>query len=183
MRPLIQKTARFSWWAAGLAASVVMVVSLGLAIMNRPPRMEAEAGEVLGSHLRSMQLEEKRLVDVVSTDQHTVKPWFEGKLDFAPPVWNMADRGYPLVGGRLDYLHGRPAAALVYQHGKHVINLFIWPGESGGGEADIQGYHLVKWSGQGMTFWAVSDVKPGDLEEFSVDFQRESGAGGAGKSF
>ena len=107
---------------------------------------------------------------MISTDQHTVKPWFNGKLDFSPPVQDLAPAGFPLAGGRLDYLDGRPVAALVYYRHKHPINVFIWPSSSGQAPAPARiterGYHLLHWSQAGMTFWAVSDLNEKELEEF-----------------
>jgi anti-sigma factor RsiW len=111
------------------------------------------------------------LMDVASTDQHTVKPWFNGKLDFSPPVTDLAASGYPLIGGRLDYLRGRAVAALVYQRRKHFINVFTWPDE---GVADSeasprthQGYHVVHETHGGMAYWIVSDLNPEELSAFA----------------
>lgn len=151
----------------GWSALVAMIVVIGV---RRAPvrlsRQQALAQEVLDSHLRS--LTGGHLTDVESSDQHTVKPWFDGKIDFSPPVPDFSREGFPLVGGRLDELEGRPVAALVYRRRKHIINLFIWPSDHRSGEGSVtrQGYHLVHWSDGRMNYWAVSDVSPADLSDF-----------------
>jgi anti-sigma factor RsiW len=111
------------------------------------------------------------LSDVESTDQHTVKPWFDGKLDFAPPVENFAAQGFPLIGGRLDYLAHRPAAALVYQRRKHYISVFLLPatGEPDRPESQSteRGYNAITWTRAAMTYWVVSGVNPVELAELA----------------
>jgi mycothiol system anti-sigma-R factor len=154
-----------TWRSLAIAALVLLAVGVFWTIFNHTAANNSDAQMVLAAHLRSMQLA-VHMVDVPSTDQHTVKPWFDGKLDFAPPVWQLADKGYPLDGGRLDYLRDRPVAALVYRRAKHIINLFIWPGDTGSSSLSHQGYNLIHWSNAGMTFWAVSDVNMADLQQF-----------------
>lgn len=161
---------QFLRWAGAFAVLVLCaVVAWQLLPGFRGPANEQQlAAEVLTSHVRS--LEANHLMDVVSTDQHTVKPWFDGKLDFSPPVEDLASDGFPLVGGRLDYLEGRQVAALVYQRRKHFINVFVWPVAAGSGSTQIlapqQGYNMTRWSRGGFQFWAVSDVSAVDLAEF-----------------
>jgi len=157
-------------WAAAFAVLAVCSFTAWQLLPGLRDRSSNQqlAAEVFASHVRS--LEANHLMDVVSTDQHTVKPWFDGKLDFAPPVEDMASEGFPLIGGRLDYLQGREVAALVYQRRKHFINLFVWPDTSGSNAPpameSMQGYNLMRWSRGGFHFWAASDVSAGDLEEF-----------------
>ena len=163
-----QRSWGFNWRNAGaaLAAMLALAWSVGL-YFNLPTDQDKLTDEVVASHVRSLQVD--HLSDVVSTDQHTVKPWFNGKLNFSPPVVDLASQGFPLTGGRLDYLGGRPVAALVYRHAQHPINLYIWPTT----ERDVapqlqnrQGYHLVRWTWDGMNYWAVSDLAARDLEQF-----------------
>jgi anti-sigma factor RsiW len=151
--------------AASLA--VVAVGSWNLAI-QRTAR-DTLADNLLASHIRSLM--PGHLTDVVSTDQHTVKPWFNGRLDFSPPVHDFAPQGYPLLGGRLDYVDGRTVAVLAYGRRQHLINVFLWPATRALGGApqtrDRQGYHLLHWTTPDYVYWVVSDLGPAELHDFA----------------
>lgn len=163
---------RHAWhWpnAAALAATLAAVAwSLGL-YLTLPSGTDRLADEVVADHVRSMM--SNHATDVASTDQHTVKPWFNGKLDYSPPVNDLTSDGFPLVGGRLDYLNHRPVAALVYRRNQHVINLFVVPALTSAmlepQQLKRRGYHLIHWVQGGMEFWAVSDVELTQLDKFS----------------
>jgi mycothiol system anti-sigma-R factor len=152
-----------------VAAALLLIAFFGWQITSalRGPGAEAVfATEVVDAHLRSLQ--PGHLADVVSTDQHTVKPWFDGKLDFAPPVRDFADSGFPLQGGRLDILRGRSVAALVYGRRKHEVNLFVWPSREAEAAPHFGaqlGYQWLHWRKSGMEYWLVSDAAADDLVE------------------
>jgi anti-sigma factor RsiW len=157
------------WWqpAAGFGFGAAAAAALALLLMT-PPRTVDLADLVVASHVRSMQA--GHLLDVASNDQHNVKPWFDGRVDFAPPVKNLADRGFPLVGGRLDYLEDRNVAALVYRAGPHIINMLIWPSPRSMDmvpqPVEKGGYNIIRWQERGMNIWAVSDLNATELRDF-----------------
>jgi anti-sigma factor RsiW len=157
-----------AWWMrpmafSSLAAGLLVVISSAMLYLSSGAP-SGQIDELVASHVRS--LEADHLLDVASTDQHTVKPWFDGKIDFAPPVIDLAPAGFPLIGGRLDYLHEGKVAALIYHRNKHVINLFIWPGDTVPESEVRQGYNLIRFECKGMVCWAVSDVNAAELQQF-----------------
>ena len=154
-------------WVA-IAALVLLGCSLALNFaLFRSHRDDRDtlAQSIVSSHVRS--LIGTHLLDVPSSDRHTVKPWFNGRLDFSPDVKDFADRGFPLVGGRIEVIASHPAAALVYRRREHVINVFVWPTESSAGELTQKGYNMIHWSKAGMTYWAVSDLNLDELRQFA----------------
>jgi anti-sigma factor (TIGR02949 family) len=157
------------WRPLALAASLAVVALGSWNLSLRQAGAERLADDVLASHIRSLM--PGHLTDVPSSDQHTVKPWFNGRLDFSPPVYDFAGRGYPLLGGRLDYVDGRAVAALAYARRQHVINVFLWPTTRGPSSAplarDRQGYHLLHWTATDYTYWVVSDLGLAELHDFA----------------
>jgi anti-sigma factor RsiW len=160
------------WLPVGVALALVILTALVMwrAVPGLRSGDDVLAQEIVSNHVRSLQLETHR-ADVISSDQHTVKPWFDGKLDFAPPVKDFSSQGFPLIGGRLEYLNNRAVAALIYQRQKHYINLYIWPAEQSNASREVatkhQGYNLLHWSNAGMNYWAISDLNAVELHEFA----------------
>ena len=154
-----------------LATAAVLLVTVTWAIDRnwRGDATEAVVDQVVASHVRSLLVD--HVADVASSDRHQVKPWFNGKLDYSPEVNDFAPQGFPLIGGRLDYVNHRPVAAMVYGRRKHVINLFCWPTTDEHSAAlqqlQRQGYHLVHWTKSGLEFWAVSDLNAAELQQFA----------------
>ena len=157
---------------AGFGMGFAMAASLALIFL--PVGAPQLPDEIVASHIRALQ--PGHLMDVISTDQHTVKPWFDGRLAFAPPVKDLAGIGFPLAGGRLDYLAGRTAAAMIYHRGQHLIDLYAFDGTDlpaglvpTGSRA---GYNFIRWTEGGMTFWAVSDLNAQEMDQFVRAWRR-----------
>lgn len=165
-RPVSASPWRWPIWrfgGVGFACGII-VGAVVMLVAGQPRDAGNLEGELTGSHVRALMA--NHLTDIASSDQHTVKPWFQGKLDYSPPVQDLGMQGFPLVGGRLDYLSGRAVAALVYRRHDHLINVFVWP-DSGDGQTTLgahQGYNVLHWRGGGMQYWAVSDVNAAELQ-------------------
>lgn len=152
--------------AAAIGVAALLIVSVPLLRMN--PGMDLIATDVLDGHLRALQ--PMHQVDVPSSDHHTVKPWFQGKIGFSPPVPDLSQDGFVLVGGRLDVIRRQPVAAIVYRRREHVISLYVWPATERDSDVEshsVGGYHLLNWTKNGMSYWAVSDVSTADLQAFA----------------
>jgi anti-sigma factor RsiW len=175
-RSLLQGLAMGSVLSGALAASLVVFV------LHRQEDQRV-LGDVVSAHLRSLQGD--RLIDVQSSDQHTVKPWFNGRLDVAPPVIDLTGQGFTLIGGRLDYIDAKPVAAIVYKRRAHVINLFVAqaPAQISGPErrptiAQVQGFNIWRWTRSDLAFWAVSDINAEELQEFGEKLEAAVRGGG-----
>jgi anti-sigma factor RsiW len=160
----------FTFAGTGLAGALAGVaLTLLVAGSGGSAPGDAVVQSVIGSHIRSMMAD--HLTDVLTSDQHTVKPWLSARLDVSPSVRDLKDEGFPLIGGRLDYVDGHPAAAVVYRHAKHIINLFAWasPGkpDTGFHDESRQGFNIVTWRASGITYYAVSDVEADQLAAFA----------------
>ncbi|HEY7001801.1 MAG TPA: anti-sigma factor [Candidatus Udaeobacter sp.] len=151
------------------AASTLLILAAVLFQTTRASRNETIVDEVIANHVRSLLA--THLVDVASSDQHTVKPWFDGKIDFAPDVRDLSNDGFPLIGGRLDYLDGKTAVALVYHRNKHPINVFIMPAtanrDTSPSVVTRRGYNVLSWTHRDMRYWAVSDLNEAELRRFA----------------
>lgn len=162
-----------AWIAGGVAGLVVCALILGtVALLPKPAPIGTLASDIVSSHVRALLSQHP--IDVISTDEHTVKPWFNGKLDYAPPVVDLAAQGFPLVGGRIDYVDHRVVAVLVYRYQKHPIDLYVFPdnGRSGSpGAWTKDGYALAHWRADGMAYWAITDAEPAHLRTFQLAIQ------------
>jgi anti-sigma factor RsiW len=162
------------WLRFGTAVAATAAVTWMAALeLNSPSQDDAISEQVIAGYARSVLT--SHVTDVETSDRHTVKPWLSGKLDFSPSVRDLTAEGFPLIGGRLDYLDSRPVAALVYRHRQHLINLFVWPYSKSDKPAAMRtlskhGYFLLHWVDGGMTYWAISDVDPADLKIFAETY-------------
>lgn len=173
--------ARRPWWAgvipAWSTAGAMAAVAASLLVVQVAPQQASLGDQLVASHVRSLM--EDHLIDVATSDRHVVRPWFNGKVDFTPPVVDLAGEGFPLAGGRLDYAGERTVAALVYRRRAHVINLFVMPARTApfgwrlGGRRTS--YSVIRWTRGGLDFWAVSDLEPGELEQFHHAFAARAG--------
>jgi anti-sigma factor RsiW len=156
---------RRAWLGGGAVATLALAAVLVLFVRTRDGTDRRLADEIIDAHTRSLLVD--HATDVLSSDQHTVKPWFNGKVTFGVPVADFASAGFPLVGGRLDYVGGREVAALVYRRRNHLINVFVWPeaGESAPAELTARGDSVLHESHAGLSWWLVSDATPADLRE------------------
>ena len=173
-QPVVMKPRHVPWrWLAAAAAILFLVYAGWRALpgLRGDNYQSGVASQIIDAHLRALQ--PGHLTDVVSSDQHTVKPWFDGKIDFSPPVRDFANDGFPLQGGRLDVIHGRTIAALAYGRRKHVVSVFIWPAREKDAALHAgsqQGFNWIAWHSAGMEFSAVSDASPSDLEQLQQLF-------------
>jgi len=164
------QTFRWRWLIPALSAAALVIVFAGY-LLTRTPADDLVSSEIVSSHVRSL-MTNSHLIDVPSEDPHSVKPWFDGKLDFSPPVKDLTAQGFTLIGGRLDYIANRPVAVLIYQRRKHTINLFVWPAPNGDTKPAAQvrqGYNLIHWTRSGMRFWAVSDLNLAELQQLAEE--------------
>jgi len=163
---------RGSWWAPALGGAIA--ASLAMLLLLPLQQQRRLDDELIAGHVRSLQVE--HLTDVQTSNEHLIRPWFNGKIDFAPPVPELAAQGFPLAGGRLDYVDGKTVAAIVYKRRLHSINLFVWAAADGA-ERRVQkdGYSVSEWSARGLRYSAVSDISPPDLDQFRQAFVAATG--------
>jgi anti-sigma factor RsiW len=160
--------ARLGWASGGAGAAIA--AGLALTLTTPQPAVRGLEQQLVAGHVRSLLAD--HLVDISTSDRHVVKPWFNGRIDFSPSTPDLKDQGFPLVGGRLDYVGGQTVPAIVYRRNLHTINLFVWPagGVTMPDHVATDGYNLLHWRQGGLDYWAVSDVAPGDLEQFRRAF-------------
>ena len=177
--PERKRTRTFSVARWQLAAALLCAAALGWAgatlRTNTVSASDQTASALIDTHVRSLM--PGHLIDVQSSDRHTVKPWFAGRIDISPPVMDLASKGFPLLGGRLDYVQGHPAAVIVYGRRLHMINLFVWhtiPGEQAAASTAHDGYEVLHWTSGDLSYWAVSDAAPAELDAFRAAYLEQA---------
>jgi anti-sigma factor RsiW len=175
----VARVARWPGWGwrgalAGFAGGVALTLALGL-IVPRLMLQQSLPAELIASHVRVLQV--GPLTQVASSDRHTVKPWFQGKLDYAPPVLDLQADGFPLLGGRVEPVAGAPVAALAYASQKHIVNVYVWPADANQLPQRLQqrGFNLLHWSEGAMQVWVVSDMEASELERFGQAWRARAG--------
>lgn len=165
-----ERIPRRPWTAIAITFASAAVLVWGVVLWtSQSTRRDQIARDIVASHVRALM--PGHLVDVPSSDQHTVKPWFAGKIDYSPHVKDLSPQGFPLEGGRLDYLNQRTVAALVFRRRQHVIDVFVWPATQDDSQVStsaMNGFNIVRWTDAGLAYWAVSDVAPDDLRQFAA---------------
>src|SRR5438105_5411544 len=157
----------------GPAVGGALAASLAMLLLVQPSQQAGLEQQLISSHVRSLQ--PGHLTDVQTTNQHIVKPWFNGRIDFSPPVPELADQGFPLAGGRLDSIDGKTVAAIVYHRRLHTVNLFVWPAKDTTKRSFVKdGFEVTEWSRNGLRYAAVSDIPPADLQQFHKLFEQRS---------
>jgi anti-sigma factor RsiW len=173
---------RRAWFALRwrtAAVSFAMGLACAALVLPLAQRLDLNApldAELVADHVRALQL--GPLTEVVSTDRHTVKPWFQGRLDFAPPVFDLAAQGFPLMGGRIEHLRGGAVAALAYARNRHVIDVFVWPSaaQSAPVRSVHKGFNVLHWADGSMQYWAVSDLERAEMERFAQAWRQQVAA-------
>lgn len=179
-RPRSARWTRAASWAAVIVVAAALGGGVTMFVAGRDRQASSTAAEVLSSHVRSLMPD--HLTDVRSSDQHNVKPWFNGRLDFSPNVPRLEEQGFPLLGGRLDYVDARPVAVVVYGRRQHIINVYSWPTEAADAPlatTTSHGYTLLHWRSRGSERWVVSDLSTGELEAFAALLRGADSASGA----
>lgn len=172
-KPIIKRNSIFSWRNASFALAAILIITVILTLNPKNNSIgEDISDQIVNSHLRS--LVSGNLTDVLSSDKHTVKPWFNGKINFSPPVSDLSSQGFPLIGGRLDFVNKTPSAVLVYHYNKHIINLYILLNDKSiNSNREIlshSGYNIIHWNNKGMDYWAISDLNIEELKIFNELF-------------
>ncbi|HKX44310.1 MAG TPA: anti-sigma factor [Burkholderiaceae bacterium] len=165
------------WRTASVSFALGLVCAmLVLPLAQRLDPIPSMEGELVADHVRALQA--GPLTEVASTDRHTVKPWFQGRLDYAPPVFDLAAQGFPLMGGRLEHVHGSAVAALAYARNRHVIDVFVWPSSAQAAPARRQyrGFNVLHWADGSMQYWAVSDLERTEMERFAQLWREQAAA-------